>query len=80
MMPGRRGYYTARTGQVALTKGSLFPSPTCWNAGEDLHRRWTPTGFSATISASGDIIAHTRGYLHDGIISAMGVTGCGAVA
>jgi arylsulfatase len=66
------GYYTAYKGKWHLTKE--FETVNSLGAPEKIFtREMDAYGFSDYFGV-GDIIAHTRGgYLHDGIISAMGV-------
>ena len=67
------GYYTAYKGKWHLTKE--FETVNSLGTPEKIFtREMDAYGFSDYFGV-GDIIAHTRGgYLHDGIISAMGVT------
>src|SRR5262245_53594098 len=67
------GYYTAYKGKWHLTKE--FETVNKLEAPQKIFtKEMDAYGFSDYVGV-GDIIAHTRGgYLHDGIISAMGVT------
>jgi arylsulfatase len=67
------GYYTAYKGKWHLTKE--FETVNSYGTPEKIFTKEMESyGFSDYFGV-GDIIAHTRGgYLHDGIISAMGVT------